>query len=141
MPIMSIEEMKEYFKEELNEEHQEMMMNKENNYSYLWMITNDIGIFSDEEKVHEEKANEEKPVNRWTDYMSGEVVQRLRECRSLKDDLPSLVNARWRYMCLKGKDKNGFRKEDALIWVLELLDCNGQFFDLTRDEYFDLFIR
>lgn len=55
MPMMSIEEMKEYFKEELNEEKQKMLMNKENNYSYLWMITNDIGIFSNEEKAHEEK--------------------------------------------------------------------------------------
>lgn len=68
---MSIEEMKEYFKEELNEEKQKMLMNKENNYSYLWMITNDIGIFSDEEK-----ADKEKPVNRWTDYMSG-IAERM----------------------------------------------------------------
>jgi len=38
----------------------------------------------------------------------------------------------------QGKDKLGFTKEDALISVLELLDCNSQFFDLTTDEYKEL---
>lgn len=80
-------------------------------------------------------ADNEKPVNSWTDYLSEEVAHRLGECRSLRDDVPILVDAKWKYMCLKGKDKDGFTKEDALVEVLDLLDCNNQFFDLTKEEY------
>ena len=29
----------------------------------------------------------------------------------------------------------GYTKEDALVFVLEMLDCNGCSIDMTRDEY------
>lgn len=38
------EEMKAYLLEELKEERQKMLMNRENNYSYLFMLCNDMGI-------------------------------------------------------------------------------------------------
>ena len=34
-----------------------------------------------------------------------------------------------------GKREQGFTKEDALVQILDLLDSNGQFFDLSRAEY------
>lgn len=36
------------------------------------------------------------------------------------------------------KDKQGFTKEDALIAVLEHVECNGCDFELTLDEYNEL---
>lgn len=74
------------------------------------------------------------------DYLKTDVYERLCNCCSRKEDLPYLVNARWRIMQDKGKDKEGFTKEDALIQVLELLDSNGQWElgDLTREEYDEL---
>ena len=73
----------------------------------------------------------------WTDRLSGDVSTRLGECRSRKEDLPLLVNARWAWMKDQGKDQQGFTKEDAVVYVLDLLDANGQWYlaDLTRVEY------
>lgn len=42
--MMNIKEMREYLLEELREEHQKMLMNKENHYSYIFMLCNDMGI-------------------------------------------------------------------------------------------------
>ena len=41
---MTIAEMKEYLLEELEEERNKMLMNKENHYSYIFMLCNDMGI-------------------------------------------------------------------------------------------------
>lgn len=71
----------------------------------------------------------------WTDKLENDVVKRLANCNSLKRDIEPLTNAKWAAMKEAGKDKQGFTKEDALVSVLELLDCNGQCFDLTADEY------
>lgn len=71
----------------------------------------------------------------WTDKLENDVVKRLANCNSLKRDIKPLTNAKWAAMKEVGKDKQGFTKEDALVSVLELLDCNGQCFDLTADEY------
>lgn len=77
---------------------------------------------------------------KWTDYLKNDVSERLGNCRSLKSDLPDLVNAKLASFKQAGKDKKGFTKEDALVSVLELLECNGQDFgaDLTVDEYNEL---
>lgn len=79
-------------------------------------------------------------ATRWTDYLSEPVLNRLKACRTIKDDLPELVDAKWRFMKQQGKDKEGFVKEDALVAVLELLDANScdRVADLTVDEYNDL---
>ena len=69
-----------------------------------------------------------------------DVYNRLCACSNTKEDLPHLVNTRWMWMQSKGKDKEGFTKEDALVDILEWLDSNGQWqlADLTREEYDEL---
>lgn len=76
----------------------------------------------------------------WTDKLSSEVYTRLCNCRTIKADLPELVNAKWIWLKAKGKDKDGFTKEDALVAILELLDANSisWVWDLTKDEYNEL---
>lgn len=77
-------------------------------------------------------------MSRWTDYLPEAVYVRLCNCRTIKTDLPTLVNAKWHDFVERGKDKAGFTKEDALISVLELLDCNSCVVEITKDEYRDL---
>ena len=45
---MTITEMKEYLLEELKEERNKMLMNKENHYSYIFMLCNDMGIIEEQ---------------------------------------------------------------------------------------------
>lgn len=68
---------------------------------------------------------------KWTDFLDGEVYERLCNCCSLKSDILPLAQAKWTTL----KNKSGFEKEDALVAVLEQLDCNSCFFDLSSDEY------
>lgn len=73
-------------------------------------------------------------TSKWTDALSNEVYCRLCGCRSIKGDILPLTQARWNQMKAMGK----FEKEDALINILEMLDSNGCYFDLTREEYDDI---
>ena len=41
---MTIEEMKEYIREELEAEHKKLIKAQPNHYSYLFMIANDMGL-------------------------------------------------------------------------------------------------
>ena len=75
---------------------------------------------------------------KWYDRLSDDVYRRLCCCRTVKADLPELVNARWADYKERGKDKEGFTKEDALVAVLELVDENSVNIDLTIEEYNDL---
>lgn len=75
---------------------------------------------------------------KWTEHLSNEVYNRLANCRTLKSDLPALINAKWLSMKEAGKDKQGFTKEDAVVSILELLDCNGCDFEITMDDYNEL---
>ena len=77
-------------------------------------------------------------MKKWTEYLPSEVASRLENCRTLKCDLVNLVNAKWLSFKETGKDRLGYTKEDALVSVLELLDCNGIDFELTITEYDDL---
>ena len=45
---MTIAEMKEYLLEELKEERKKMLMGKDNHYSYILMICNDMGIVEEQ---------------------------------------------------------------------------------------------
>ena len=74
-------------------------------------------------------------VKHWTDSLSSDVYNRLCNCSSVRSDIEPLVNAKWAAMVAEGKKEQGFTKEDALVNVLDLLDCNGRSFDLSRDEY------
>ena len=69
---------------------------------------------------------------RWIDYLSEEVYTRLCECRTIKADIPELVKSRWATM------EYPFTKEDALVRVLELLDANNCYIELTADEWNEL---
>jgi len=73
---------------------------------------------------------------KWTDYIpDGNVYDRLRNCKSRKSDVPTLLEARWLYYRFNGLDCNGFTMGDALVDVLEILDCNGVYVDLTHEEW------
>lgn len=76
----------------------------------------------------------------WTEYLSEDVFIRLCDCRTIKEDLPKLVNAKWLAFKENGKAAQGWTKEDALVIILELLDCNSisWVWDLTKDEYNEL---
>ena len=75
---------------------------------------------------------------KWTDALANDVYNRLCSCRTRKADLPELVNAKWISYIENGKVERGFTKEDALVDILELLDCNSCYIDLTAEEYNDL---
>lgn len=73
---------------------------------------------------------------RWTTKLSEGVYTRLCNCRTIKADLPELVNTLWVAYQEEGTDKTkGYTKEDALCFILELLDCNSCYIDLTKEEY------
>ncbi len=74
----------------------------------------------------------------WSENLPQDVYERLGNCRNRKSDIETLVNVKWATMVEAGKREEGFTKEDALIDVLELLDCNGQYFDLSKEEYDEL---
>lgn len=74
-------------------------------------------------------------MKKWTEYLSADVYRRLCECRTRREDLRPLVDAKWYAMKQAGKDKDGFTKEDALVQILDWCDSNDQWFDLTRAEY------
>ena len=73
---------------------------------------------------------------KWTDTLSEDVYVRLCNCRSRKEDILPLAQAKWSYIKSRFGDKYG--KEDALVSVVEHLDCNGQDFELTREEWNDI---
>ena len=74
-------------------------------------------------------------TNTWTDYLPEDVHNRLCNCCTRRSDLEILVSAKWRKMAEGGKKEQGFTREDALVCILDLLDSNGQFFDLSSGEY------
>lgn len=77
-------------------------------------------------------------MKKWVDYLNSDVYERLCACRTIKADLKQLVNAKWLSYIDNGKAAQGFIKEDALVAVLEHLECNSCYFDLTKEEYSEL---
>ena len=75
----------------------------------------------------------------WTDYLSHNVYMRLAQCQTTKGDLPILLNAKWQWAQDTGK-YNGYTKEDILVDILDLLDCNGldSVTELTMEEWRNL---
>ena len=71
----------------------------------------------------------------WMDKLPEDVANRLGNCCSKREDIRTLVDVKWAYMCQTGKQAEGFTKEDALVSILDLLDSNGQSFDLSKAEY------
>ena len=79
-------------------------------------------------------------MKKWTEHLEADVYRRLCACSNVKSDLTQLVNARWLFYKETGKAAQGFTKEDALVYILELLDSNGQDFELTCDEYEEIIL-
>ena len=75
---------------------------------------------------------------KWTDNLPGAVYERLCGCKTKKNDVATLVNAKWNDMKKRGLDLKGYTKEDAVVSILDLLDANGQYYDITKEEYDNL---
>lgn len=71
----------------------------------------------------------------WMKNLPADVYDRLAACHSIRSDIKILVNVKWAAMIADGAKEQGFIKEDALVYILDLLDSNGQFVDLSRGEY------
>ena len=71
--------------------------------------------------------------------LTSECYLRLCECRSIKEDLPHLVNSVWFWWRETGKAER-YTKADAVVYIMELLDANSQWelADLTTDELNEL---
>lgn len=70
----------------------------------------------------------------WERYLPKAVFYRLDECRTTKDDIPTLLDVRWRYAQDTGEATT---KEECLEEVVELLECNGlvDVTELTNEEW------
>ena len=75
----------------------------------------------------------------WTDYLSHDVYMRLSNCRTTKNDLSVLIDAKWQW-AQDTERYDGYTKEDALVDILDLLDCNGldSVTELTIEEWRNL---
>lgn len=69
--------------------------------------------------------------NHWTDLLKGDIRDRLYNCTSKKGDIRPLTEARYTFM----KTAPGYTREQALVDILDYLDSNGRFFDLTGEEW------
>lgn len=77
-------------------------------------------------------------MKKWTEKLPAAIYIRLCYCKTRKEDLQTLVNAKWGAYKEEGRDKRGFTKEDALIAILELLEWNSITINLTEEEYNEL---
>ena len=79
-------------------------------------------------------------IKSWTELLPDNVYNRLCNCCTHKADIPVLLDARWQWAQDTDRDKQGYTKEDCLIYVLELLDSNGleDITDLTSIEWENL---
>lgn len=75
---------------------------------------------------------------RWTDHLSPAVYNRLCNCCNSREDLKELVDAKWMNYVERGKHLEGYTKEDAVVDILDWLDSNGQYIDLTSEEFKEL---
>lgn len=81
--------------------------------------------------------------SQWTNSIPLDVYMRLCDCQTTKEDLPILVKAKWSHTDKEpthGAFKGPYTKEDALIDILEMLDCNGldNVTELTQEEWEEL---
>lgn len=77
-------------------------------------------------------------MKKWTERLPEAVYMRLCNCKTRKEDIQTLVDAKWETYKAEGKNKMGYTKEDALMAILELLDCNSIIVELTAEEYDEL---
>lgn len=84
-------------------------------------------------------ANNKNNAVSWFDYLPYNVRLRLAQCQTTKADLPILLDAKWRWAQDTGH-YNGYTKDDILVDILDLLDCNGlgSVTELTMEEWRNL---
>lgn len=68
----------------------------------------------------------------WIDLLSGSTHERLANCTSRKEDIRELVQAKYTFRKASHPE---YQPEDALVYILELFDCNSIDCDLTKEEY------
>lgn len=75
----------------------------------------------------------------WLDYLPYNVRLRLAQCQTTKADLPILLEAKWQWAQDTGR-YSGYTKEDFLVDILDLLDCNELYSvtELTQEEWNNL---
>lgn len=75
-------------------------------------------------------------IKSWTELLPYNVYNRLCNCCTHKADIPILLDARWQWAQDTGH-YNGYTKEDMLVDILDLLDCNGldSVTELTMEEW------
>lgn len=75
----------------------------------------------------------------WIEYLPPDVSSRLASCCNTKEDVPILVDARWRWI-KENRPNEGFIKADAVVDVFEWLDSNSQYYlcDVSQEEYDEL---
>ena len=75
----------------------------------------------------------------WLDYLTYSVRLRLAQCQTTKDDLSILLDAKLQWEQDTGH-YSGYTKEDLLVDILDLLDCNGldSVTELTVEEWRNL---
>ena len=80
-----------------------------------------------------------KNPTHWTEYLPCTVYVRLGECRTKKTDLPILLEAKWKWAQDTGRYSD-YTKEDFLVDILDLLDCNGLYSvtEFTHEEWNNL---
>lgn len=66
----------------------------------------------------------------WLDYLHGEVYCRWLDRKTIKSDLPILLDTKWRWAQDTGH-YNGYTKQDILADILDALDRNG-IYDITK---------
>ena len=71
----------------------------------------------------------------WTDMLDAHVYERLCNCCSRRSDILPLAQAKYTFEKFRNEE---YEKEQALAEILDHLNCNSQFFDLTREEYDDI---
>lgn len=60
----------------------------------------------------------------WLDYLPHNVYLRLAQCQTTRSDLPILLDAKCQWAQDTG-NYNGYTKDEMLVDILDLLDCNG----------------
>ena len=69
-------------------------------------------------------TNNKNNIVAWLDYLPHNVYMRLAQCQTIKEELSILLDAKWQWAQNEGR-YNSYTKDDMLVDILDLLDCNG----------------
>ena len=69
-------------------------------------------------------TNNKNNIVVWLDYLPHNVYMRLVQYKTIKEELSILLDAKWQWAQNEGR-YNSYTKDDMLVDILDLLDCNG----------------